>query len=120
VIPRGVQIAAIIAGLAAIVAFVPHGGSTADFIGRIISIALTVLFVLFGVRLYQMFRSDIYGLGDRYRAILYGAIASFILAMAWRVELFDTTGGSMLWIAMIAGAMGGLYATFMHWRSYRI
>ena len=119
-IPRGVQIAAIIAGLAAIVAFVPHGGSSADFIGRIISVALTVLFVLFGMRLYQMFRTDIHGLGDRYRGILYGSIAAFVLAMAWRVELFDTSGGSVLWIALIAGALGGLYATFVHWRSYRI
>jgi hypothetical protein len=120
VIPRGVQIAAIIAGLAAIVAFVPHGGSTAGFIGRIISVALTILFVLFGMRLYQMFRDDIYGLGDRHRGILYGAIGAFVLAMAWRTELFNTGGGSLLWIAMIAGALGGLYSCFMRWRSYRV
>jgi len=120
VIPRGVQIAAIIAGLAAIVAFVPHGGSTAGFIGTVISIVLTVLFVLFGVRLYQMFRTDIYGLGEQHRAILYGSIGAFILAMAWRQQLFDTTGGSLLWVAMIAGAMGGLYACFVRWRADRV
>lgn len=119
-IPRGVQIAAIIAGLAAIVAFVPHGGSTAGLIGRIISVALTIIFVLFGARLYQMFRDDIYGLGERHRAILYGSIGAFVLAMAWRVELLDTTGGSLLWIVMIAAALGGLYACFMRWRAYRV
>jgi hypothetical protein len=120
VIPRGVQIAAIIAALAAVVAFVPHGGSTAGFIGRLISIALTVLFALFAVRLYQMFRDDIYGLGDRYRAILYGSIGGFVLAMAWREELFDTTAGSLLWVAMIAATFAGLYVCFMRWRAYRI
>ena len=119
-IPRGVQIGAIIAGLAAIVAFVPHGGTTAGFIGRIISVALTILFVLFGARLYQMFRDDIYGLGDRHRAILYGAIGTFVLAMAWRVELLDTAAGSLLWIAMIAAALGGLYACFVRWRAFRV
>lgn len=119
-IPRGVQIGAIIAGLAAIVAFVPHGGSTAGFIGRIISVALTILFVLFGARLYQMFRDDIYGLGERHRAILYGSIGAFVLAMAWRVELLNTSGGSLLWIVMIAAALGGLYACFMRWRAYRV
>jgi hypothetical protein len=119
-IPRGVQIVAIVAGLAAIVAFVPHGGSTAGFIGRILTVSLTILFVLFGARLYQMFRDDLYGLGDRHRAILYGALGSFVLAMAWRRELFDTAAGSLLWIAMIAGAMGGLYAVFMRWRAYRV
>ncbi len=98
----------------------PHGGSSAGFVGRIISIALTVLFVLFAARLYQMFRNDIYGLGDRYRGILYGALGAFVLAMAWRDRLFDTGLGSLLWVAMIAGAVGGLYACFMRWRSYRL
>jgi len=119
-IPRGVQIAAIVAGLAAIVAFVPHGGSTASFLGAIISIALTILFVLFAGRLYQMFRTDIYGLGERHRAILYGAIGAFVLAMAWRDRLFDSGAGSLLWIVMIAGALGGLYACFVRWRAYRL
>jgi hypothetical protein len=120
VIPRGLQVALIIAGLAAIVAFVPHGGSTAGFVARIISIALTVLFALFAVRLYQMFRDDIYGLGERHRLYLYGSIGAFILAMAWRDELFDTGAGSLLWIAMIAGVFAGLYACFMRWRAYRV
>ena len=119
-IPRGAQVALIIAGLAAIVAFVPHGGSSANFVGRIISIALTVLFALFAVRIYQMFRDDIYGLGERHRAILYASIGGFVLAMAWRVELFTTGAGTVLWIAMIAGALGGLYACFMRWRAYRV
>jgi len=120
VIPRGLQVALIIAGLAAIVAFVPHGGSSANFIATLISIALTVLFALFAVRLYQQFRNDIYGLGDRYRGLLYGAIGAFILAMAWRNRLFDTVGGSLLWVALIAFALGGLWTVFMRWRAYRV
>ena len=119
-IPRGVQVALIIAGLAAVVAFVPHGDSGAGFIARIISIALTVLFALFAVQLYQRFRDDIYGLGERHRAILYSSLGGFVLAMAWRQELFTTGGGTVLWIAMIAGVLGGLYACFVQWRSYRI
>jgi hypothetical protein len=120
VIPRGVQVGAIVAALAAVVAFVPHGGSTAGFIGRVVSVALTILFVLFAVRLYQTFRDDIYGLGERHRAILYGAFGGFVLAMAWRDRLFDSAAGSLLWVAMIAAALGGLYACFMRWRAYRV
>jgi hypothetical protein len=120
VIPRGLQVGGIIAALAAVVAFVPHGGSTAGFIGRIISISLTILFVLFAARLYQTFRNDIYGLGDQHRAILYGSLGAFVLAMAWREKLFTTSGGSVLWIAMIAAALGGVYACFMRWRAYRV
>ena len=116
----GLRTAAIVAALAAIVAFVPQGGSSAGFIQAFLSIALMALFVLFGGRMYQMFRSDIYGLGDRHRAILYASIGGFVLAMAWRPWLFDTTAGSALWVAMVAGALGGLYAVFMRWRAYRI
>ena len=119
-IPRWLQIVLIVGGLAAVVAFVPEGNSSAGFVGRVLSITLTILFVLFAVRLYQQFREDIFVLGDRHRGLLYGAVGAVVLAMAWRHELFDTTGGSLLWVAMIAGAMGALYATFVHWRSYRI
>lgn len=119
-IPRGVQVGAIVAGLAAIVAFVPHGGSTADFVSRIISISLTVLFALFAGRLYQMFRHDIYGLGDRHRAMLYASIGGFVLAMAWREELFASATGTLLWIVMIVGALAGAYTVFMRWRAYRV
>lgn len=111
---------AIVAALAAIVAFVPQGGSTAGFIGAVLTIALTVLFVLFGGRLYQMFRNDIYGLGDRHRGLLYASIGAFVLAMAWRGRLFDTVGGSLLWVALIAFALGGLWSVFMRWRAYRV
>ena len=119
-IPRWLQIVLIVGGLAAVVAFVPEGDSSADFLGRVLSITLTILFVLFAARLYQQYREDIYVLGDRYRAILYGALGAIVLAMAWRHELFDSTAGSLLWVVMIAAALGGLYATFIHWRSYRI
>ena len=119
-IPRGVQVAAIVAGLAAIVAFVPHGGSTAGFIGRIISISLTVLFALFAMRIYQTFREDIYGLGERHRAILYASLGGFVLAMAWRPELVATGAGTLLFVAMIAAAIGGLYVCFIRWRAYRV
>jgi hypothetical protein len=120
VIPRGLQVVLIIAGLAAIVAFLPHGDSGASLVATLISIALTVLFALFAVRLYQTFRDDIYGLGERHRLVLYAAIGGFVLAMAWREELFRTAAGSFLWVAMISGVLGGLYACFMRWRAYRV
>lgn len=118
--PRWLQIVLVIGGLAAVVAFVPEGESSAGFLGRVLSITLTILFVLFAVRLYQQFREDIYGLGDRYRLALYGALGAIVLAMAWRHELFDTAAGSLLWTAMIAGALGALYACFVRWRAFRI
>jgi surface polysaccharide O-acyltransferase-like enzyme len=117
---KGLRTAAIVAALAAIVAFVPQGGSTAGFVYAVLSITLMTLFVLFGGRMYRTFRSEIYGLGDSYRAVLYASLGGFVLAMAWRIKLVETTGGTLLFVAMISAVLGGLYAVFLRWRSYRV
>jgi hypothetical protein len=118
-VPRGVRYAAIVAALAAIVAFVPHGGSSAGALGGILQAVLSVLFVLFAAQLYMRFRTDIYGLGEGYRAILYGSIGLFVLAMAGRTRLADTGPGTLLLIVMIGAALGGLVACFTRWRAER-
>ena len=110
--------AAIIAGLAAIVAFVPQGGDTATFVGNVLSLLITIMFVLLGVRFYQANRTDLYGLGDRHRALLYGAIGACVLAMAARPRLFDTGAGTLLWFAVIGGASYALYVVFRRYRAY--
>jgi len=120
VIPRGVRNVAIIAAIAAVVAFVPHGSSSAGFVGTLLTIVLNVLFALFAVQLYQRFRTDIYGLGDRHRLILYASIGAFVLAMAGRDRLAGSGPGTLLLIVMIAGALGGLFACFTRWRAYRL
>jgi hypothetical protein len=120
VIPSGVRTVAIIAGLAAIVAFVPHGSSSAGLVGQLIIIALSVMFALFGARLYQMFRTDIYGLGDGHRAILYGSLGLFVLAMAGRPKLAATGIGTLVLVVMFGAALGGAFACFMRWRAYRV
>jgi multisubunit Na+/H+ antiporter MnhB subunit len=110
---------AIIAGLAAIVAFTPQGGKTAGFVGAVLTLLITIMFVLLGVRAYQSYRTDIYGLGDQYRALLYGAIGVAILAMAGRVRLFDTGAGTAIWFALMFGASYALYVVFQRYRSDR-
>ena len=119
-IPAGLRTALVIAALAAIVAFVPHGGSSAGLVAALITIALTVLFLLFAIRLYQRFETDIHGLGDRHRAILYGSLGVFVVAMAGREKLLNTGAGVLLWIVMIGGALAGLVACFTRWRADRL
>jgi predicted Na+-dependent transporter len=106
--------------VAAIVAFVPQGGESASFAGSVIGIAITILFLLLGMRLYQVYRTDIYGLGDRWRGVLYGSIGVAVLAMAFRPRLVDTAAGTLGFVAMMAAAAFGLYGCWRHYRSYRI
>jgi hypothetical protein len=107
---------AIVLVLAAAVAFVPGGGTTADLIFGILSTLILVSFVLLAARFYRERRLDIEGLGDRWRALFYGAIGVAVLDMAARPRLRETDGGTIVWIALLGGAA---YAVYLVWRHYR-
>jgi multisubunit Na+/H+ antiporter MnhB subunit len=107
---------AIILILAAAVAFVPGGGTTAGLIGAILSTLILVSFVLLAARFYRERRVDIEGLGDRWRALFYGAIGVAVLDMAARPRLSNTDGGTIVWIGLLGTSA---YAVYLVWRHYR-
>jgi hypothetical protein len=109
---------AIVLVLAAAVAFLPGGGDTAALIGGLLSTAILASFVMFAARFYRENRMDLVGLGDRWRATLYGAIAVIVLAMAARTQLIQTGGGLLLWLVAIAGSAYALYRVWRHYREY--
>ncbi len=108
----------IVVAIAAAVAFLPGGGQTAGLIWALLGIALTVTFVLLGVRFYRENRVTIFSLGDKHRALAYGAIAAIVVALAGRQELTQTGLGSLVFVGLIAGALGAGYAVFKHHRAY--
>ena len=112
--------ALIVAGLAAAVAFLPQGGDTADFLVAVITILLTIMIVLVVARIYQGYRTEIYGLGDRHRGLLYASIGAAVLAMAARGRLFETGAGVLAWLLIVGGASVGLYTVWRHWREHSI
>jgi hypothetical protein len=63
-------------------------------------------------------QSDLYSLGDKYRLLLYGAIGLIVLTMAASSKLFDTGGGTILWIVLLAAAIGAILHVFRHAREY--
>jgi hypothetical protein len=110
---------AIILVLAAAVAFVPGGGTTADVIGGVLSTLILASLVVFAGRLYREHRLELEMLGDRWRALLYGAIAVIVVAMAARPRLrAEGDGGTIIWIALLAGAAYTLYLVWRHHREY--
>ena len=108
----------IILALAAIVEFAPGGGDTAALINAILFTLLNVVFVYFGVRFYRERRVDIYALGDRGRALLYGGLAGIVLALAATGRWLDTGAGTALWIVLIGGSIAALVAVFRQYREY--
>jgi hypothetical protein len=109
---------AIILLLAAAVAFVPGGGDTAAVVGGVLSTLILVSFVALGARFYRERRLDIEGLGDPWRALLYGAIAIVVFAMAGRERMLETGAGTALWFACLLGASYAGYRVWRHWREY--
>src|SRR5919201_6595245 len=98
----------IVLGIAAVVEFVPGGGDTAALVNAILFTLLNVVFVYFGVRFYRERRLDIYSLGDRGRALLYGGLAGVVLALAGTNRWLDTGGGTVVWIVVLGGSIAAL------------
>lgn len=115
---EGVRNVLIVLALAAAAYFIPGGGDTANFIGSVISVAITLAIVLIGARLYREYRTEIYSLGDSHRWLLYGAVGVAVLAMAAAGRLFDTGPGVLAWFAMIGGASVALVMVWRRYRSY--
>jgi hypothetical protein len=108
----------IVLALAALVAFLPGGGTAAIVIGGALSTLILVSFVLLAARFYREHRIDLHSLGDLWRGVLYGAIGVAVLAMAARPRLWETGAGTLAWAVLIAAAAYSLYLVWRHWREY--
>jgi hypothetical protein len=108
----------IIIAIGAAVAFLPGGGKTANFVSSLLSTGLAIIFVLLGVRFYRENRVALFGLGDRHRGLLYGALAAVVVALAGRSVLLNTGAGTLVFFVLLAGAVAALYAVWQHHRSY--
>jgi len=108
----------IVLALAAVVRFAPGGGDTAALINAILLTLLNVVIVYFGVRFYRERRIDIYALGDRGRALLYGGLAGIVLALAGTRRWLDTGAGTALWVVLLGGSVAALVSVFRQYREY--
>ena len=108
---------AIILLLAVAVWQLPGGGTAADTISNLFSIIFLGGLLFLGYRLYVQNRETIYGLEDRMRALLYGALGLIAITLVATERMWDGGGlGAVLWLALIGAAVYGLVTV---WRSYR-
>ena len=109
---------AIVAGIAAIVKYVPEGGTAADTVEAALLAALGVGFGFVGLRLYREHRISLSSLGDRHRALLYSAIAVGLLLWAGRSRMWGSGIGEAIWFALLAYAIYAALEVFRRARSY--
>ena len=92
---------AIVVAIAAAVYFLPGGGHVASTFEAALWVAFGVGIGYLGLRLYREHRVAIYGLGDRYRALVYGAIALGVFEAAARSRMWETGSGELLWWVLV-------------------
>ena len=114
---RSARNVAIIAVLAAVVAFAPGGGEGAGVLSQALGAVFTVAIVAILARLYRQFRSEIFSLGDRWRGVLYVSIAVLLLSLAGGRRLLELGGAGTLAFFVLVG--GSLYAMYRTWRQFR-
>jgi hypothetical protein len=109
---------AIVALIAAAVEFLPGGGHAAEAFAAALWVVFGAGFGYFAYRLYRERHVDLYGLGDRHRSLLYGALALGYVVVAARPRMWLTSFGEFVWFALVGLTVYTLLAVYRYSRSY--
>ena len=99
---------AIILALAAVVDFLPAGGAAADTVMAALSMIFFAAIAWFVYRLYREQQLTLSTLTDLQKAGLFGAVGGIALLVVAYDEFHSWSGGVLLWIALLAGCIGGI------------
>jgi hypothetical protein len=105
---------AIILALAAVVDFLPGGGAAAATVMAALTRIFMAALAWFVYRLYREQQLTLSTLTDLQKAGLFGAVGGIALLIVAYDEFSSWGGGVLLWIALVAGCLGGI---FLIWRS---
>jgi hypothetical protein len=109
---------AIVLLIAAAVFLIPGGGRAASTFEGVLLVGFGVGFGYLGLRMYREYRVSLHGLGDRYRAALYGAVALVAFLVLGQKHLWETSLGTLAWFALVLLALYGFGIVYRRWRSY--
>jgi len=109
---------AIILAVAAAVYFIPGSAHATSSFEAALWVGFGGAFGWFGLRLYREHRVALHSLGDRHRALLYGAVALAVFAVEARARMWQTGIGELAWFALIAFVIYALMEVYRFSRSY--
>jgi hypothetical protein len=115
---RIVRNVAIIALIAAAVEFLPGGGRAVEAFAAALWVVFAAGIAFFAYRLYRERAVDLHGLGDRQRALLYGALAVGFFAAAAQPRMWHTGVGEFIWFVLIGMVAYTLLAIYRYSRTY--
>jgi drug/metabolite transporter (DMT)-like permease len=95
----------IIAALAAVVAFAPGGGTGSNVILQAIWLVFLAAIVWAASIMYRDRRTELYSLGDRRRAALYGAVLVVTVTLTATHRMWGSAAGQVAWLVLLGGAV---------------
>jgi hypothetical protein len=109
---------AIVVLIAAAVYFLPGGGRAASTFEAVLLVAFGVAIAYLGLHSYREHRIALHGLGERYRALLYGAVALGVVAVIAQKRIWQTSLGELVWFALIGLVLYALIVVYRYRRTY--
>ena len=95
----------IILALAALVAFLPGGGTAANVIIQAASLAFLAALAWVASLMYREHRTTLYSLGDGRRAAVYAAAATLAVTLTATSRLWRTSAGSVAWLVLVGASV---------------
>jgi hypothetical protein len=105
---------AIVLALAAAVDFLPGGGAAADTVMATLTLIFLAAIAWLLYRVYREQQMTLATLTDAQKAGLFGAVGGIALLVVAYDEFQSWTGGILVWIALMAGCVAGI---FLIWRN---
>ncbi len=107
----------IVLAVAAVVDLAPGGGAGSSVVLQAVWLAFLAAMAWVASIMYRERRNELYSLGDRRRAALYGALAVAVVTLTATHRLWASPGGSIAWLVLIGGA--GYVAFAVLWSARR-
>lgn len=108
----------VILALGALVMLAPGGGNASAGILQALVIVMFASLAWLAVRLYRERRTELYSLGDRNRAILYGSLGLATITVVATDRMWNSGPGTLAWFALIGAAGYGAYHVYRVAREY--
>jgi hypothetical protein len=109
---------AIIMVLALFVAFAPAGGNAVDTIVTAITLGFLAGISWMFYTYSRQNQLTLATLTDGRRAILYSAVGMVVLLVAGKPKLWETGGGTLLWILLLGASLAAIWKVWMDAQSY--
>ena len=109
---------AIILGIAALVKWLPGGGTGASVALQAVYLVFLATVGWFAALMYRQHRMSLYSLGERRRALLYVSLAVAAVVLTGTRRLWASSAGSVVWLVLLGAAVYVVAAVFWSARKY--